>query len=641
MRVFLVVLFLLMTTSAFAEAQDVVKTKEVVITATKTEAEIEDVPFSVEIITKEEIEAKGAEKLRDIIRFAESINFIRSMGRDLISIRGMNDEHTLLLIDGKRFAGEFRHTFELDRLTMENVERIEIIGGPISSLYGSEALGGVINIITRRPDKFSFELRPEYGTHRGGEGEQKSVSIYLGNKYRNFGFSLSGTVLNRDPFLTPQGTTYLNKEERTNLSLKLFYDLSKHTSLTFDGAYMTEDLISRSLSGGAVLRDIFKHTRHDFSLGLSHKSTGLDYLLRAYISIYDKDYELRRLADGNLMRFDDIKKRTSVLEGKVTKEIYKSHLVTIGGEFRREFYRGTRIKTGKGTFTIFKEGLNATGSEVTSDYWAGYIQDEWQVRDNLLVILSIRYDDSDKFESEISPRVGITYKILPNFRVKAAYGEGFKSPTPRDLYIDMRHPGPRYLVMGNPAIKSEKSKTYEISLEGEKGILAGRLAYFFNDVKDLIEMDQITCPAGTPQGWRCYTYQNIAKAEIQGIEASIKVHLSDEIRIQGSYAYLDAKDKTKNERLIMRPRHKFITKAMYDNKSLGLKVNLWGEWIVDNLWESYPKNIKNYSLWYVSLSKNLTKNFALYAGIDNIFNKKDKDIPLVGAFYYGGLRFNF
>ncbi len=641
MKVFLVFLFLMLFAVNTVQAEQI-KAKEVFITATKTEAELEDVPASVEIITKEEIEASGAEKLRDIIRFAENINFTRSMGRDLISIRGMNAEHTLVLIDGKRFAVEVGHPFELDRLTMENVERIEIIRGPVSSLYGSEALGGVINIITKRPDKFAFEFRPEYGAYQGGGGKQKSVSINYGAKHKNFGISLSGTLLNRDHVLTPRGTTYLNDEDRTNLSLKLYYDFSKHTTMAFDASYMTEDLIGRSLSGAALLKDFFKHRRYDLSLGLSHKSHELDYLIRAYTSIYDKDYELRGIAAGNLMRFDDIKRRTSVLEAKATKEIFKSHLFTIGGEFRREFFRGTRVKTGKGPFTITKEGITATGSEISLDYWAGYIQDEWQITDNLLLIPSVRYDDSDKFESEISPRVGITYKIMPNLRAKASYGHGFKSPTPRDLYIDMRHPGPRYIVMGNPDIKSEKSKTYELSVEGETGIFSGRIAYFFNDVKDLIESVQTACPSGTQEGWTCYSYQNIAKAEIQGIEASIKADLTEQFAVKGSYAYLDAEDKTKKESLTMRPKHKFISKVVYDSKSSGLKANLWGVWIIDNLWETTPsRKVKDYSLWYLSLSKNLTRNLELYAGIDNIFNKKDEDIPLVGSFYYGGVRVNF
>ncbi len=642
MRKFLISSLVLVFLAGELYAEEPIKAKEVVVTATKTEAEIEDVPASITVITKEEIKAKGAEKIRDIIRFAEGINFTRSRGKDFISIRGMNPQHTLILIDGKRFTGEIEQVFELDRLTLENVERIEIVRGPVSALYGTDALGGVINIITKKPERFTFEISPKYGVYQGGDSKQRSLSMNLGGKHNKFGFSFSGYLLSRDPYFTERKTTYLEDEERINLALKLFYDLTKHTTLTFDTAYMTENIEGRSLSRGRLQRDINDNTRHDFSLGLSHKSQALEYLLRAYISLYDKDYENRDLATNALNRFDVAKRTTSVIEGRISKEILKNHLFTAGGEYRQEFFKGTRINTGKGIFTKSREGVTLTGSEITINYWAGYIQDEWQVFDNLLVILAIRYDDSDKFESEWSPRIGITYKILPNLRAKASYGHGFKSPSPRDLYIEFIHPGPRYIIRGNPNLKPEKSRTYEISLEGEKGIFSGRIAYFFNDVKDLIEsVEVVPPPPWTPLGWRVFTYQNIAKAEIQGVEASLRVSLTKEISLIGSYAYLDAKDKVRDTRLTMRPKHKVIIKALYDNKPLGLKVNIWGEWIGDNLWQENPKIVKEYSLWYLSASKEITKNIELYAGVDNIFNKKDEDIPLVGSFYYGGIRMKF
>lgn len=649
MRFILVFLLVLIASFSIAHSSEVLKTTEVVITATKTEAEVEDVPASIEIITKEEIKAKGAERLREIIRFADGVNFIRSMGRDLLSIRGMNPRHSLILIDGRRFAGEVSHDFEIDRLTLENVERIEIVRGPMSALYGSDALGGIINIITKKPDKFTFEFSPQYGFFGEGDNKQLTTSAYLGGRYNKFGFSLTGTHFKRDPYLRANQTSYLEDEERTNLALKLFYDFTKHTTLTLDTSYMVEDVESRSLSGKTLQRDINENKRYDFSIALSHKSPDLSYLLRAYTSIYDKYYENRTLATNKLNRFDPIKRRTSVVEGTISKLLLNNHLITAGAEYRQEFFRGTRVKTGKGKFTVVKEGVTAEGSEITLDYWAGYIQDEWQVSDNLIVVPSIRYDDSDKFESDISPKIGVTYKILPNLRVKASYGQGFKTPTPRDLYINMRMPGPRYVAVGNPDLKSENSETYEFALEGEKGIFTGRIAYFFNNVKNLIESVQVTPPLPAclplPDKWTCYTFKNIAKAEIHGVEASIGINITKEFSLKGSYAFLDAKDKTNKQRLTMRPKHKVITKATYENQSLGLRGNIWGEYVGDNLWQvataTTPEKIKNYSLWYASISKDITKNIELYAGVDNIFNKKDEDIPLVGSFYYGGIRMKF
>lgn len=643
MKGFLVFLFVLMVLPIYAQAEEDVKAREVVITATKTEAEVEDVPATIAVITKEEIKATGAERLRDIFELDSGITLIRSRGRDLPSIRGFGAQHVLILIDGKRLSGEVEQDFELDRITLENVERIEILKGPASALYGTDALGGVINIITKTPDKFVLELTPRFGTYSGGKGERQTLSAYTGGKLGRFGITLSGQILDARPYLREDQTTLLEERQQKTLGLKLSYDLTKHTQVIFDGSFMEEDAESRVLSRGALQKDINYNERYDLSAALSHKSPDLEYFIRGYLSKYDKDYENRTLATNSLNAFDIAKVDRYIAEGRITKEILKNHLATLGAEYRQESRRGTRLATGKDIFTVTREGITMTGSKAEIDYWAIYVQDEWQATDKLLIIPALRYDDSDKFESNISPKLGITYKILPNLRAKANYAHGFKTPSPRELFIEFRHPGPRYIIRGNPDITPEKSIAYEIALEGEAGIFSGKVGYFYNDVKDLIEtVEVIPPPPGTPTNWRVFTFQNIAKAKIQGIEVEAGLSLTKELSLKASYAYLDAKDDVKNQRLLMRPKHKLVTKASYNNKSLGLRGNIWVEYIGDNLWQmataTTPEIVKDYALWNLSLSKDISRHVEIHAGVDNLFNKKDNDIPLAGAFYYGGIR---
>ncbi len=655
MKVLLVFLFVLMfaflpvqalQTGSPAYAAEELKAEEVVVTATKTEAEVKDVPASVTVITKEEIKATGAEKLRDIFKLDSGIILTRSRGRDFPSIRGFGSQHVLILIDGKRLSGEVDQDFELDRITLENVERIEILKGPASALYGTDALGGVINIITKTPDKFALELTPKFGAYSGGRGERQSLSFYTGGKLGRFGITISGQFTDARPYFREDQTTLLEDREQKNLGLKLSYDLTKHTQIIFDVAHMKEDTESRVLSRNVLQKDINDNERYDLSAALSHKSPDLEYFIRGYLSKYDKDYENRTLATNTLNAFDTAKVDRYVVEGRITKELIKNNLFTFGAEYRRESRKGTRLNTGKDPFTAVREGVTRTGSKADIDYWAIYIQNEWQVTDKLLIIPALRYDDSDKFQSNISPNLGITYKILPNLRAKANYAHGFKTPSPRELYIEFRHPGPRYIIRGNPDVKSEKSISYEFSVEGEAGIFSGKVGYFYNDVQDLIgTVEVIPPPAGTPAGWRVFTYQNIAKAKIQGIEAELGLSLTEEISLRASYTYLDAKDDVRNQRLLMRPKHKLVTKLGYNNKQLGLRGNIWGEYIGDNLWArataTTPEIIKDYTLWNLSLSKDISRHVELYAGVDNLFNKKDHDIPLAGAFYHGGVRMKF
>jgi len=646
MKVFLVFLFVLIVLPISAHTAEKVKAKEVVITATKTEAEIEAVPASITVITKEEIKATGAERLRDIFKLDSGILLTRSRGRDFPSIRGFASQHVLILIDGKRLSGEVEQDFELDRITLENVERIEILKGPASALYGTDALGGVINIITKIPDKFTLEITPKFGAYSGGKGERQTLSVFTGGKLDRFGITLSGQFLNARPYFREDQTTLLEEREQKTLGLKLSYDLTKHTEVILDGSFMEENTESRSLVRAAFQRDINYNERYDLSAALSHKSPDLEYFIRGYVSKYDKDFQTRALATNRLIGFDIADVDKYIAEGWITKEILKNNLITFGAEYRQESFRGTRLQTGKDLFTVLREGITMTGSKAEIDYWALYVQNEWVVTDKLLIIPSLRYDDSDKFESNISPKFGITYKILPNLRAKANYGHGFKSPSPRDLYIEFRHPGARYIIIGNPDLKPEKSIAYEIALEGEAGIFSGKVGYFYNDVKDLIEsVEVIPPPAGTPAGWRVFSYQNIAKAKIQGVEAEAGLSLTKELSLKVSYTYLDAKDDVRNQRLLMRPKHKLVTKLGYNNQQLGLRGNIWGEYIGDNLWArattTIPEIVKDYALWNINLSKDIGRHIELYAGVDNLFNKKDNDIPLAGAFYHGGVRMKF
>jgi len=645
MKVLLVFCFLiiLLISNLHAEEHEQ-QAKEVVITATKTEMELEDVPSSVTVITKEEIEAKGAERLSDILDFAPGVYQSTYMGREksVVSVRGFRSDHSLILIDGRRLTGEGSHAYEIDRITLENVERIEIVRGPVSSLYGTDALGGVINLITKKPDKLSFIFTPEFGVYEGGKGMQRAYSMRLdGGKIGNLSFSLSGSLLNRSAIFRADLSNPQGDAEHKNLALRIAYDLTKETRITADASYTKEDSVDNTVSGTNVSKGIDDNERYNISLEIAHKSPALDYLLRAYTSVYSKDFESRVYQTNILQNFTEADRQTSVIEGRLSKELFTNHLFTMGGEYRHESFKGTRVRTGKGLFTVTREGVTLTGSEAKINYWAWYIQDEWQALEKLLIIPAVRYDDSDKFENEITPKIGFTYKVLPNLRFKANYGHGFKTPNPGHLYLDHRHFGPRYRVLGNPDIKSEKSKSYEATIEGEVGIFSGRVAYFYNDVKDLIDTVIVTCPPDTGTGWRCYQYMNISKAEIQGIELEAGAKLTEQLGIKASYSYLDAKDKNLNQRLENRPKNKVIAKGAYQNKSFGLKANIWWEYINGLLWQRTPSIEKDYGLWYVNVSKEITKNMEFYAGVDNIFNKKDNDIPIIGSYYHAGLKMKF
>ena len=165
--------FIALTGSAAADLEPA-RLEKTVVTASRTDANLSTVPASVEVVTEEEIEARSANRIRDILKLSIGVNLQQKEP----FIRGFKGEHSIIMVDGKRVAGEVSHNFELNRITTENIERIEIVRGPMSAVYGSDALGGIINIITKKPNKFSFKSQAQYGQF-DNDGQNGDLSFHL------------------------------------------------------------------------------------------------------------------------------------------------------------------------------------------------------------------------------------------------------------------------------------------------------------------------------------------------------------------------------------------------------------------------------------------------------------------------------
>ncbi len=614
--------------------------KELVVTASRTEEDIKDTPASVQVITRQDLESKGVSKLNDVLRLATGVYQYTGLTRDnsAVSIRGFDNKQTLILIDGKRLAGEPTGVFEIDRITVEDIERIEIVRGPVSALYGSDALGGVINIITRRSDKPFIQFNSQYGTYNGGEGSKKVLSGIVSSGYvSNFNVQLSGMYLKQKPLIVNNDST-LDDDDLRKISMKASYRFSPSTALQFDASYMKELVKLQTETMGQTNKSRYDNYRYDLALQLTHKDKDIDILGRLYTSVYSKDYEQRNLKTGVLTDFYPTERKTPTAEIKATREFFGNHVVTIGAEYRQDIYKGAKIVTGEGSYIETREGLKKEGSEKNISYWAIYLQDEWFITNNLLAVPAIRYDDSSIFSGEISPKIGLTYRIMPNLRLKASVGHAFRSPNVEELYQYFTTRMARFWnsVRGNPDLKPEKSMSYEIALEAEGDKMRGRIALFYNDVKDLIQ-NILVGGTGTQANPQVFISSNIHKARIQGIEFEGGIELLKDLDLRLAYTYLDAMNKTTDLPLTLKPQHKLIGKLSYEHRPWGMRLDFWTEYVGRLIMGNQEK--KSYNLYHINLTKNILKELTLYAGIDNIFDKKDSAIPLNGAFYYAGLRF--
>lgn len=611
-------------------AEETFQLNEVVVTATRTEQTVKETPASVEVITRKDIEIMGAESVVSALKLALNLNLAEAgMTGNQVSLRGMNTNQSLILVDGRRMAGEDTGTtanvYELNRININNVERIEIVRGPVSSMYGSDALGGVINIIMRKPDKQQSTI----GLANSSRQQNASYHFDFG-KQDKWAWSMDTLFTDIKKTERSDSTNMYGPRQFYNLSGTL--DLAEGKNIDVFYERMSEHLKSGFTDNS---RDLYNNTRNSYGLNYRGQTARGNYEFRTYYNELEKNNDTV-LDTGTYSDYDRANYKTWVVDGKNTLRLEKNHVLTYGGEYRSSEYRGTRLEdNGDNTSIIIEHGISKPISEKNIKYQAAYVQDEWMLSDKLLLIPSLRFDDSNKFEDNISPKLGMTYKFVDNFRLKSNFGKGFKAPSISELYMKMTHrpiPGMTVYVMGNPDLNPEKSTSYDISLEGENGANFGKLTYFYNDVNDLIGTE-------TTHVGMVFTskYVNIDKAKIKGIEMEAGRRLSNKITVKTAYTYLDAKNSNTGEYLDSRAKNRYSVQLHYDDpQNTGISGIIWHEWVSDY---RYTDKDYTYNTLNVTLNKKWNDNYSTYFGIDNILDKKIDELVIEGRLWRFGMNY--
>ncbi|WP_346681343.1 TonB-dependent receptor plug domain-containing protein [Megasphaera stantonii] len=619
---------------------DVVRTKDVIVTATRTEEEVKVVPQNVEVITSEDIEKLGATDVYQALKLASNVDVTRAgMAGHNVMIRGMSTNHTLILVNGMRRAGEdtsvTQNVYALDRLSLSDIERIEIVRGPASAQYGSDALGGVINIITK---KSGVEPSVTVGASTGTSSINNYYHINFG-KQGNFSGSLDMrfSKLRKQMFEDSDGSNYygptqdfhfdgnfdLGRNQNLNVNLGYYHEktsadyvdsssvMPAGSSLQFSDAMpeitLTEDFVMESSKNK---KEWYDFTRKDFSLAWTGKTSKNDWMIRTYYSYLDKDNNLYNYRSdlptlngtmqmGPISRpismpmegilggmfpkydWDKMKYKLFGIEGKDTMAIGEDHLLTFGAEYRTNKVEGTRM--GDGGDNVHSEDRWGNGVLKTKDYsekevdtYAAYIQDEWMVNDKLLIIPSVRYDHDSSFGGETTPKIGATYFLNDHNRFKANWGKSFKAPTISELYMSMtRAMGPATVtVLGNPDLQPEEAESWDISYEYDDDKTWGKITYFENDVKNLITSHALDADGYVNE------YINVNRAQINGVELELGHHFNKNWTVKATSNWLDAVDKADDSRLDNRAKNITTLQLMYDDLDpYGYSVVLWNQWV--------------------------------------------------------------
>ena len=655
-----------------------------VTTATKTEKNIDGVSASVIVITQKDIEKISASTLKDVFEKIPSINaqFGRfphpsSASKASVSIRGAGANGTLILIDGKRLSGETEGPYELNRIPASMIERIEIVKGSMSTLYGSDAIGGVINIITKKVDKNSSTLDVKYGQNGHGEAKEKNVNFTTSGtkediKYKLFGSIIdtssysknksytqvatnptTGAVLAANPQNGINGTnkvTFGDDSNVKNIGTRIEKDLNDSVTLGVDLNYLDENregtyIGSAQYAGGGLIKNTpvnseDNNRRFDVSSDLKYQiNDDLSGQTKVYRSYYKKRNETTPINfAGPVNTKFSANVTIDTIESNLTYVLNDSNIITTGLEFREETRDSSAINPVASSSDFITKKVK---------YESLFVQDEIALTDSLNATMGARYDKISNADNKATIQAGLVQKLTENTNLRANYAQGYRAPDIAELYVvsPSYKDGKRFgsdVIYGPKTtaydLKPEQSQTFEIALSNRLEKLFSEIVLFNTKIDDKIEL--VSYGAGNA---KYYTSENLDKVDIKGVELNLDYTLNDNADLNFNLTYLNTEDKSTNKELIFTPDLSASLGFNYkilSNVATNLSLRYLGEQYSDT---QNSATTDDYTLVDVGVNYDVNKTLTLYTGIDNIFDKKiEEELGTnVGAYYFAGARIKF
>jgi vitamin B12 transporter len=585
----------------------------IVVTATRTEQPKLELASSTTLMSFEDLKKAGKETAADALAAVPGLDVVQNGGPGKtadVFIRGANSEHTLVMMDGVEVNDPMSpgRNFDFGHLSLDNIDRIEIVRGPQSTLYGSDAMGGVINIITK---KGNGKSRGFISTETGSYGTfREAAGVSGGTDTVNYSLEISRLD---SKGLSESGEKYGNTEKdgygNTTLSGRVGFNPAKNLELNLISRYITarNDLDNFAGAGGDDPNYITD--ARQFLLAVDSRLSLLKgkWEQRLGVSYNNTRRDLSNPTD----QFQPFDSQEGLYKGRIFKIDWQHNLylhptstVTAGIEYQKEWGESTyswESLWGPGESSFPGKSARTTGF---------YLQDSLKIRDIFFMTLGVRIDHHDRFGTETTYRIAPALLLESGTKLKATYGTGFKAPSLYQLYA----PATAWGLVGNQNLEPEKCKGWDIGIE--QFLLNDRLTlsftYFQNNFEDLILYDFI-------QG-----YININQADTKGFEIFMSAGPLKNLTINGSYTYTDAKDKETGEQLLRRPKHKAnltFNLRLFKKTNVNLFIIHVGKRL--DLFP-YPTitEAPAYTLFNLAVSYQLSKNIEVFGRIDNLFDRE-------------------
>ncbi|ASM51930.1 ferrienterochelin and colicins outer membrane receptor [Pseudoalteromonas espejiana DSM 9414] len=579
----------------------------IVVTASGFEQTLAQAPASITLISRKQLENRAYKDLTDALNDVAGVTVTGGGSRQDISVRGMPAQYTAILVDGKKQSGRESQPsgsggFEQDWLPpLDAIERIEVVRGPMSTLYGSDAIGGVINVITRKSyENWHANLRVETTQQSNSDsGDEYQGQIYVAGPLIKdlLSINLSALYQEREEDAIERG---YGEKELTSYSGTLHLTATKQDVVSFE--YSEHDQKRSSTSGLSLpSRNSSTETNNNRrSMSLSHKGDYNWGAAHSYIQQESVENEGREITIDN------------TLANTQWSIALNNHHVTIGGAFEQE--------------KLNDKTTNAASiTEIDNKQWSVFSEDEWSFHPDFTLTAGLRLDDNEQFDSHFSPRLYGVWNINSQWTFKSGIATGYRAPDLRELSPNWVQTSRGGDLFGNAELEPETSVSKEAALYFANNTFQTNVTLFHNSFKDKI--NTVLCPI-TVCGDETDRYNiNIDKAVTYGAELNIEAQLSTDIMLSSSYSYTFSEQRSgdnKGQPLTQIPEH---LASLNINWDINNALNAWARTNYRSK-ESEPASVTSRLTSAPSITTTdlgsawkINDNVKVMFGIYNLFNK--------------------
>ena len=696
--------FLFLLISNILPAQDTLFNKtleEIVITANRTERKLGNVTVPVQLVSQKQIRLTGSLRFQDILQEQTGITIVNSnLGTSLngypnpfgqgVQMLGLDPAYTLILLDGEPLVGRNAGILKLGRLATGNIRQVEIVKGPSSSLYGSEAMAGVINIITTSPQKEKAELQLHTASNNTWSGTasytnrfNKTGLQFFVNRYSTSGYDLDPALYGKtvDPYRDWNGQLKITHDFSNKLQwLVSLRNVDSKQSNNYQISWQNNPAL---VKGYTTEKDQTAFTQLRWQQKPDRK-----IIFRTFYNRYRNNSFVN--LDKTNTRFDETSFNQSILKPEIQIERGregKSHYVA-----------------GAGSYLEMIDASRYAGKKTLTTLYA-FTQEEWNLlQQKLTIIAGARIDKRNDIAARVSPRVGMAWKPNSKWKFTGSAGWGFKAPDFRHLYLNFYNAQIGYSLLGSQQLGAELLRmqqqgllqpganispfTTNVDLQPETsfGAHAGakythnkwiiETGLFRNDIRNLV--DVFTLPFSRINNQAIFSYHNINRVYTQGVEMDIKYKISPVIIISGGYQFLDARDKEvlmqiQNGKLYKRDpvtfqttavtrsgyfglfnrsRHSANVKLLFEEPKTGWSIYIrsvyrgkfgFGDSNGNNIADDEREMVKGFIMTNMAIAKSINGLLQFQAGVENIFDytnpQKLPNIP--GRLFFLNINYSF